>query len=695
MNEPVQVPVRLLSEVLHAIGQNLSLTQTSMARQIGVPESTLARYLSPSSPYDCPNKNNWQPHQASDTIKKIMDWARKACTQLPITGERERTLADLNAAYRYAYLDDERVVGLQGQEAKSTAATTTELIGNGRLACSLLDDRVVVYQTQEEAYRRLGPFIEKHHVRSAVLVQFSGSSVFGLLSTLLSRVDNEDSGTAKQTPVVLYTAHRDVAKSLGSEQQFDNIKAVAYNRIFDILEPERRRHLDIRTYRTPGSISGLHIDFVDDEPLLLLGYMTYEQTHNDSNAPGDRKNLHGNQYGDDYLQLSAHDRATIMARGGTQVYDLLLPTFADTVRNLEVVSLPKDMSWCPIDMSPATVAFFRLRSLLPSDDQSEMEFNELESTRLGVWAGEDLMRVAYLVEGTRSYYDQEPGENARIVAHYDLLLGWTYREIWVGQESQEHLADDTYLAKAKASLQKALDYWENPRNGRGFLGQAYCQDRLGTIEHIQGDFQGAQQHYDRASTLAARDDSLPALKLRSWIRLNRSLLAFDKDDYGSARELLRSSFEGFERHHDRFGLLSCIAAAVSLAAVANAHKLALRFFGALPAERTGTIGPTYWRWVSKASESCRRELGDRVADEVCTTGASARFEDIINDVQQFLSDSPGDIRQVALDGDPKPGAGSEASAISREPLTNDGSSPLESFIKRSIEIQSDIGDGER
>ncbi|MBV9280723.1 MAG: transcriptional regulator, partial [Chloroflexi bacterium] len=155
-----------------------------------------------------------------------------------------------------------------------------------------------VYASQRDAYERLAAYLQERFeeagpcVRSAVLVQTSGTSVFPLLTTILDCLDEDDGGEGRQdAPVVMYTADARVLASLGSAQQEKRIRALQ-DELPHALQ-ERFSSLAVRAYRTPPSLSGVHIQLTDEPPILLLGFITYTQSVR----------------GGDYLELSARNRA--------------------------------------------------------------------------------------------------------------------------------------------------------------------------------------------------------------------------------------------------------------------------------------------------------------------------------------------------------------------------------------------------
>jgi len=528
------------------------------------------------------------------------------------------------------------------------------VIEDERNAYLLLEGKVVVFKTQEEAYRVLIPYVRKRLIRSTVLVQFSGSSSFDLLSVILDHVD-EGSLVDGQRPVVMYTEHRDVARSLGSKQQVASIKRVMDDKIANLV-PERKRHLEVRTYRTPGAISGLHIEFSDERALLLLGFLTYEQAHDHPGVAGSRTKLKRHQYHDDYLRLSAHDRAAILAFRGTPVYDLLYPTFEAMEDNLQVVSLPSDMSWCSVDMNPATVAYYRLGSLLENKrDPDGEDYSAIEASRLGLWAGQDLRKVAALVEGLRAYYATRDPD---AVANCNLLLGWTYREVWVGQDADARQHSD-YLVRAETSLDETLGRWG--KEPSRWLEQAYCYDRLGTIAHLREDYEHAKEHFEKALGLAEGRAMHEAIVLRSWANLNLSMLALDRGEHGRACEYLQRAVKGFDEAQDRRGLLYSIAAAGCLASALGNHRLALHLFGTLPEDETEAIGPTHMRWFKLARQ--RSEEGFRSDDardtpsQVKTEGTLQRFDQVITEVRRFVDEGCKEGRTHIGSSDTPPSEG--------------------------------------
>jgi transcriptional regulator with XRE-family HTH domain len=478
-----------------------------------------------------------------------------------------------------------------------------------------------IYQTQKEAYESVAAYLRERFeergpcVRSAVLVQTSGTSVFTLLTTILDCVVEDDEPKAgTDAPVVMYTADARVLASVGSSQQEKRIRALQ-DELPNALQ-ERFPYLAVRAYRTPPSLSAVHIELVDEQPILLLGFVTYTQS------------LHGG----DYLQLSARNRAAIVARGSSANYESLYPTLQETLANLEVVARPQGTAWYGEDMPPATVAYYRLRSLLRA------EFSVEDVAFLGLWAGMDLGSLNNLLEATRDFYQASGHQDEEMVAYLNLVLGLAYREL---ASETDSTAD---YERAAETLNKSLEFWIKKPDAA--LARAYCYDRLGTVTHLLGKYDSAAQYYEDAQDWARRarggNNEMPAGLLHAWAQLNRAMLELDRGQLDAAREDLESSLEAFERASEHGALLTCVAASACYANARGEHVTALELIGSLSGEGTRRLSATYWhRWVVKALRSSRRAIGDQhLATEAERTGESWTLPVSLKEVHRLLEESP-------------------------------------------------------
>lgn len=476
-----------------------------------------------------------------------------------------------------------------------------------------------VYQTQKEAYESVASYLRERHqergpcVRSAVLVQTSGTSVFQLLTTILDCLAAEGSpGAGREAPVVMYTADARVLASLGSALQEKRIRALQ-DELPNALQ-ERFPDLAVRAYRTPPSLSAVHIEMIDEPPILLLGFIAYTQTLR----------------GGDYLELSARNRAAIVARGSTPNYESLYPTLQATLTNLEVVARPQGTAWYGEDMPPATVAYYRLRSLLRADYSVE------DVSFLGLWAGMDLGSLTNLLEATRAYYQTAGHQDEEMVAYLNLVLGLAYRELAVETDSTPD------YERAADSLNRSLEFWT--RKPDAALARAYCYDRLGTVAHLLGNHDCAAQYFEDAEDWARRarggDNEMPASLVQAWAQLNRSMLELDRGRHEAAHDYLASSLDAFERASEHGALLTCVAACACYAHARGEHVVALELIGSLAGEGTRRLSPTYWhRWVVKALKSSRRAIGDHhLAAEAERTGESWTLADSLREVHRLIAE---------------------------------------------------------
>lgn len=476
-----------------------------------------------------------------------------------------------------------------------------------------------VYGTQKEAYESLGSYLrerlEVHGpcIRSAVLIQTSGTSVVPLLTTILDSLIEEDGMvTAGECPVVLYTADARVLASLGSSQQEKRIRALQ-DELPNALQ-ERFPALRVRAYRTPPSLTAVHIDLVDEPPILLLGFVAYTQ----------------NPRGGDYLDLSDRNRAAILARGSTPNYERLYPSLQAVLSNLEETARPQGTAWYGEDMPPATLAYYRLRSLLRTDYSVE------DVSFLGLWAGIDLGSLTNLLEATRAYYQTEGHQDEEVVAYLNLVLGLAYRELGVETDNTPD------YERAEESLNRSLEFWT--RRPEAALARAYCYDRLGTVAHLLGKHECAVQYYEDAEDWAWRarggEKEIPARLVRAWAQLNRAMLELDCGRSESAREYLDSSLEAFERASEHAGLLTCVAVGACYAQLRGEHVTALELIGSLADEGERRLSPTYWhRWVVRALKSSRRAINDhRTAMEAERVGESWTLADSLGVVRRLIAE---------------------------------------------------------
>ncbi|MDQ2741143.1 MAG: helix-turn-helix domain-containing protein [Chloroflexota bacterium] len=447
-----------------------------------------------------------------------------------------------------------------------------------------------VYQTQREAYERIGEYLRtRFHdvgpiVRSAVLIQTSGVSSLPLLTTILEcLIKDQSDGSTDDAPVVMYTADARVLASLGSTQQEKRIRALQ-DELPNALQ-DGMRHLAVRAYRTPPSFGAVHIEFMDEPPILLLGFIAYTQKVGAG----------------DYLELSAHNRAAIVALGGTPQYQSLYPTLQGWLSNLEVVARPQGTAWYSEDMPPATVAYYRLRSLLRAAYSVE------DAAFIGLWTGMDLASVTDLLAATRAYYAGEEHRDDEMVAYLDLALGLAYRDLGAESDNVRN------YEQAGESLNNSLKFWTKKPDAA--LARAYCYDRLGTLSHVLGERDRAAQYYEDADDWARRarigENEMPARVVGAWARLNWAMLELDCGHIESARDYIASSLDDFEASSEHGALLTCVAATACYAHALGLHETAIELIGSLAKEGARRMNPTWWhQWVVKALRASRRAIGD-------------------------------------------------------------------------------------
>jgi tetratricopeptide (TPR) repeat protein len=282
-------------------------------------------------------------------------------------------------------------------------------------------------------------------------------------------------------------------------------------------------------------------------------------------------------------------------------------------------------------MSPATVAYYRLRSLLRD------EFSVEDVSFLGLWAGMDLGSLHNLLEATRNYYDTEGHQDNEMVAYLNLVLGLAYRELASETDST------TDYERAAETLNRSLEFWIKKPDAA--LARAYCYDRLGTVAHLLGNYDFAAQCYEDAQDWARRarvgDNEMPASLVYAWAQLNRAMLELDRGHHEAAREYLESSLEAFERASEHGALLTCVAASACYAHARGEHVTALQLIGSLSGEGTRRLSTTYWhRWVVKALKSSRRAIGDHhMAMEAETRGESWSLADSLKEVHRLVAES--------------------------------------------------------
>jgi tetratricopeptide (TPR) repeat protein len=281
-------------------------------------------------------------------------------------------------------------------------------------------------------------------------------------------------------------------------------------------------------------------------------------------------------------------------------------------------------------MSPATVAYYRLRSLLRD------EYSVEDVSFLGLWAGMDLGSLTNLLEATRAYYDTAGHQDEEMLAYLNLVLGLAYRELAAESDST------TDYERAADSLNRSLEFWIKKPDAA--LARAYCYDRLGTVAHLLGKYDCASQYYEDAQDWARRargDNEMPASLVHAWAQLNRAMLELDRGQYEAAREYLESSLEAFERASEHGALLTCVAAGACYADALGQHLTALQLIGSLSGEGTRRLSPTYWhRWVVKALKSSRRAVGDHhMATEAERRGESWTLADGLKEVHRLIAES--------------------------------------------------------
>jgi tetratricopeptide (TPR) repeat protein len=361
-------------------------------------------------------------------------------------------------------------------------------------------------------------------------------------------------------------------------------------------------------------MSAVHIELIDDVPILLLGFVTYIQ----------------NLRGGDYLELSARNRAAIVARGGTPNYERLYPTLHAVLTNLDVVARPQGTAWYGEDMPPATVAYYRLRSLLRADYSVE------DVSFLGLWAGMDLGSLINLLEATRDYYEMEGHQDEEMVAYLNLVLGLAFRELAVETDSTPD------YERARESLNRSLEFWTKKPDAA--LARAYCYDRLGTVTHLLGNLERAAQYFEDAEDWARRayggDNEMPAGLVQAWAQLNHAMLELDRGQHEAAREYLASSLVAFEEASEHGALLTCVAAGACYAHAQGEHLTALALIGSLSGEGARRLSSIYWhRWVVPALRSSRRAVNDhRKATEAERTGESWTLAESLQEVHRLIAE---------------------------------------------------------
>jgi tetratricopeptide (TPR) repeat protein len=322
-----------------------------------------------------------------------------------------------------------------------------------------------------------------------------------------------------------------------------------------------------------------------------------------------------------------------VARGATPNYERLYPTLQAVLANLEVVARPQGTAWYSEDMPPATVAYYRLRSLLRADYSVE------DVSFLGLWAGMDLGSLINLLEATRTYYEAEGHQDEEMVAYLNLVLGLAYRELAVETDSTPD------YERARDSLNRSLEFWTKKPDAA--LARAYSYDRLGTVSHLLGEYDCAAQYFEDAEDWARRarsgDNEMPGRLVHAWAQLNRAMLELDRGQHEAAREYLASSLKSFERASEHGALLTCVAAGACYAHARGEHLIALRLVGSLSGEGARRLSPTYWhRWVVPALKSSRRAINDhRAATDAEQTGEAWTLADSLREVHRLVADARG------------------------------------------------------
>jgi len=192
---------------------------------------------------------------------------------------------------------------------------------------------VETFASQQEAYDTIGRYIKGRGVAQAVMIQYSGESIFGLLRNVLKETLLVDGAT-----LTLYLQDRAMAERLKLHYQLDRIDNVR-RRFYGDLTSELRARLIVRRYPAPGTVSCIVIRLADGEEFILFGIYSYERVHTVS---PDIDGYRHPDYPDEEFQLSGHDRATILAWRGSDAFAHLHDTYTALTKNLAITAGPPE-----------------------------------------------------------------------------------------------------------------------------------------------------------------------------------------------------------------------------------------------------------------------------------------------------------------------------------------------------------------
>ena len=169
------------------------------------------------------------------------------------------------------------------------------------------------YSDQDEAYKCLLEYIDRHTVTEAIFLQYSCKQSEILLYPLVLN---------KKARATVFIQHEDMPGQLQSKRQVDRITSTIRNSLSDLSRKlSDLSHLKVYKFKTPASLRAIKID----DQVLCVGWYTYEKV--------DRKGY--STFSDDQIAVSGHDRPTIVVWRGTEEFDVLDQMVSVMVKNYQ------------------------------------------------------------------------------------------------------------------------------------------------------------------------------------------------------------------------------------------------------------------------------------------------------------------------------------------------------------------------
>lgn len=184
------------------------------------------------------------------------------------------------------------------------------LLGVVKLIAYFSGRQFKVFEHQEAAYQFLMNMIDHSTIKYAVMLQYSCTTGLPILRALLR----------KGAKVTVFIQHEDISRRMGSQFQANRIMDTTQNLLSNLgdalVRPDR---LKVYKYHVPSSISAIKID----NRVLCIGWYTYEEVDRAAEKT----------YTSDTFELSAHDRAAVIAVKGTHEFRALDKTFSVLEKN--------------------------------------------------------------------------------------------------------------------------------------------------------------------------------------------------------------------------------------------------------------------------------------------------------------------------------------------------------------------------